>query len=100
MSICPLCYRDNEPVGGRCPSCGALRPDASRRLAEADDEPTGDARPLRGSAPSAAAAVARPRGTTPVGVGGAEEKTPPPRPTLPHPPPPLPPPLLLTPLAR
>jgi adenylate cyclase len=95
MSICPLCYRDNEPVGGRCPSCGALRPDASRRLAEADDEPTGDARPLRGSAPSAAAAVARPRGATPVGVGGAEEKTPPPRPTMPQPAAPVAPRLIL-----
>src|SRR5260370_27059117 len=83
MSICPLCYRDNEPVGGRCPNCGALRQDASRRQAEEDDEPTNNARPSRGNAPSAAA-LERPRGVTSVSLGGAEEKTPP-RATMPQP---------------
>src|SRR5204862_8049449 len=28
MSACPVCYRDIEPVAGRCPSCGALRGEA------------------------------------------------------------------------
>ena len=27
MSVCPVCYRENEPVAGRCPSCGASRAD-------------------------------------------------------------------------
>jgi len=39
MSACPVCYRDLEPVGGRCPSCGAERVEASRTLRELDDEP-------------------------------------------------------------
>src|SRR2546426_5593792 len=25
LSVCPVCHRENEPVGGRCPSCGAPR---------------------------------------------------------------------------
>ena len=25
MSVCPVCYRENDPVGGRCPACGAGR---------------------------------------------------------------------------
>jgi len=25
MSVCPACYRENEPVAGRCPACGAPR---------------------------------------------------------------------------
>ncbi|HTO95851.1 MAG TPA: adenylate/guanylate cyclase domain-containing protein [Myxococcales bacterium] len=25
MSVCAVCYRENEPVAGRCPSCGAPR---------------------------------------------------------------------------
>ncbi len=24
MSVCSVCYRENEPVAGRCPSCGAV----------------------------------------------------------------------------
>jgi adenylate cyclase len=30
MSICPLCYRDLEPVAGRCPNCGAARVEPPR----------------------------------------------------------------------
>ena len=30
MSACPFCHRDVEPVGGRCPDCGAGRADAPR----------------------------------------------------------------------
>ena len=25
MSVCPVCYRENEPVADRCPSCSAPR---------------------------------------------------------------------------
>jgi adenylate cyclase len=25
MSVCPACYRENEPAAGRCPACGAPR---------------------------------------------------------------------------
>ena len=30
MSACPLCYRDVEPVDGRCPNCGAQRAEKPR----------------------------------------------------------------------
>ena len=30
MSVCHVCYRENEPVAGRCPSCGAVRDDLPR----------------------------------------------------------------------
>jgi adenylate cyclase len=40
MSACPACYRDLEPVAGRCPHCGVIRDDAPSRSLGADDEPT------------------------------------------------------------
>jgi adenylate cyclase len=30
VSVCAVCYRENEPVAGRCPSCGATRADAPK----------------------------------------------------------------------
>ncbi|HZX94207.1 MAG TPA: adenylate/guanylate cyclase domain-containing protein [Myxococcales bacterium] len=44
MSVCAVCYRDNEPVAGRCPSCGAPRAEAARPLS-ADGAPTQGTQP-------------------------------------------------------
>ncbi len=70
MSVCPGCYRENEPVAGRCPSCGATRVPEARAAMDADDEPTKYPRS------HGAAAVARSR---PVAVQpfDTEEQTPP-----------------------
>src|ERR1041384_1678726 len=48
MSVCPVCYRENEPVAGRCPSCGAARTPGIRATSDVEDEPTNYNRP-RGS---------------------------------------------------
>ena len=45
MGACPVCYRDNEPIGGRCPSCGAAREEEPGFLRDVDDEPTNYRRP-------------------------------------------------------
>ncbi|HZR07528.1 MAG TPA: FHA domain-containing protein, partial [Myxococcales bacterium] len=29
MTVCAVCYRENDPVAGRCPSCGAPRTEAA-----------------------------------------------------------------------
>src|SRR5437588_4910144 len=68
MTACPVCYRDLVPVGGRCPGCGADRPEDSPAFARAapliDDEPTGRGRTER--RPVAPA----PRRAAADGVGG------------------------------
>jgi adenylate cyclase len=76
MSACPACYRDIEPVGGRCPSCGAPR-DGSAREAQLDDEPS---RSGRSTTPTARKAPPLSASLTPFGAG---EKTP--SRTMPHP---------------
>src|SRR5438105_7633178 len=40
MPVCPVCYRENEPVAGRCPDCGSARADPGRGIRELDDEPS------------------------------------------------------------
>jgi adenylate cyclase len=67
MSVCPVCYRENEPVAGRCPNCGSARAPGPRRAREVDDEPTDYAR-------SRSAARSRAAAREPF---GAEEQTPP-----------------------
>src|SRR5438128_3934444 len=68
MTACPVCYRDLVPVAGRCPGCGAGRPEDSPAFARAapliDDEPTGRGRTER--RPVAPA----PRRAAADGVGG------------------------------
>jgi adenylate cyclase len=59
MSACPLCYRDLEPVGGRCPGCGA------ERRAE-----------TRPHAPATAPSIGKARSTS-LFAGPADELTPP-----------------------
>ncbi len=39
MSVCAVCYRDNEPVAGRCPSCGAPRADGDEAPRSARPQP-------------------------------------------------------------
>jgi len=46
VSACPVCYRENEPVQGRCPSCGAARA-GSREPSKAPAAPP----PAAGSGP-------------------------------------------------
>jgi adenylate cyclase len=38
MAVCPVCYRENEPAFGRCPSCGAARDDLPSVLPDDDAE--------------------------------------------------------------
>src|SRR5205809_906464 len=75
MSACPVCYRDLEPVGGRCPSCGAARADVPARHLGVDDEPTNYAR-QRGASSATAQGPNRPRPLSTSALD-AEEKTPP-----------------------
>ena len=81
MSVCPLCYRDTEPVAGRCPNCGAARAEPAR------DQPAGYVRTSRLAAPP-------PPGPRAAAVPfGGDEATPPrpsanpPVPAAPNPPP-------------
>ena len=32
MPVCPVCYRENEPVAGRCPDCGSARADPASAI--------------------------------------------------------------------
>jgi adenylate cyclase len=75
MPACPVCYRDIEPAGGRCPNCGAARPDAPRSARRLDDDATGPVRPSRG-APSRTA-PSRPRPAFISASFGSEDTTPP-----------------------
>ena len=75
MSACPVCYRDLEPVGGHCPSCGAARNDAPERsLGADDDEPTNYVRSRGGPNPAITPIRPRPVSTS---AFDAEEQTPP-----------------------
>jgi len=87
MSVCPVCYRENEPVGGRCPGCGAAR--SPPRVAHSagspvDDEPTNYTKP-RGPAPSTAPSMQRPRQSSAVTRTYEEEEQTPPRAKMPQP---------------
>src|SRR5437764_8891718 len=68
MPVCPVCYRENEPVAGRCPGCGSARADPGG-LRELDDEPSFPR--SRSTAPGAS----RPRASA--AVFGTGERSPP-----------------------
>jgi pSer/pThr/pTyr-binding forkhead associated (FHA) protein len=53
MAVCPVCYRENEPVNGRCPSCGVARDDAPRTQPEVSfsSAPTLPQKQAQGAAP-------------------------------------------------
>jgi adenylate cyclase len=51
MPVCPLCYRDNDAVGGRCPACGGKR----------EETPASGRRDLAGIAPIAPSASSAPK---------------------------------------
>ena len=53
MSVCPVCFRENDPVAGRCPSCGGPRAEAPGQPALEEESPAG--RPRGGVAPARAA---------------------------------------------
>lgn len=39
LSVCPVCYRENEPVAGRCPSCGGPRQRAAQPVSGQEGNP-------------------------------------------------------------
>ena len=78
MSACPVCHRDNVPVHGRCPACGAARAEDPQTLRDADDETTGF-----GSPPLRQMGVTRPAlGSTPTTPAAAFRTAPPRKPGL------------------
>src|SRR3954463_10266826 len=57
LSVCPVCFRENDPVAGRCPSCGGPRADTPRQAALEEETPAG--RPRGGVAPARAAPLSQ-----------------------------------------
>ena len=74
MSVCPVCYRDVEPVAGRCPGCGTARESSrgARELRADDDESTNYAKPPVRAATSAALLKPKPSGTSGFAAAPAE----------------------------
>ena len=74
MPACPVCYRDNDPQDGRCPTCGADREDTPARGSGVPADPAkrgggpGSQRPRSTAVVPAASYLAqpaaRPSGTT------------------------------------
>src|SRR5437868_8646945 len=57
LSVCPVCFRENDPVAGRCPSCGGPRAGAPGQPALEEETPAG--RPLGGVALARAAPLSQ-----------------------------------------